>query len=480
LSETFTSSVGDILRSGKPIEERLKEWCSAVSGFVGGGIVSVLLFDRDSEDFSIKISTCKYRNNISEIHFAAKGTLERLALAERRSIVLEERNPPKEGCKQGVAMVIPLISYEEPIGVLTLHAVTESGFSQESQSAVYEAAKFLADTIGSSMREESIALRMTKVAAINEAGINIISTLDLPQLLKLVATSACMIMEAEACIIRLLDPDTGRYGIRECYGSKTEEERKNLFLLDKEAVTRILKGESSLLVRNLSEDKSWSALSHVARTLICLPMKGNDGILGTVTIIDKVQRDTFFRSPFSVKDLSTFSKFIKYAEKAIANAIAYARNEQLRNLDGLTGLPTLKYFRNRLMNEIGRAKRFNRRLILLVCEVHIRVSAESSISDGRMEDLVMKRMSKTIRGALREYDVVARINETKFGMILPETDEGNIGAISRVSKAIKQEVEQIRRKVKDTALDVRFGYAVFPDDGDDQEKLIFKSNIIQV
>ena len=167
-------------------------------------------------------------------------------------------------------------------------------------------------------------------------------------------------------------------------------------------------------------------------------------------------------------------------EKAVSNAIAYARNDQLRNLDGLTGLPTLKYFRNRLMNEISRAKRFKRRLVLLVCEVHVRVPSESSMRDCHVENQVMKRIAKTTRGTLREYDVVARINETKFGMILPETDEGNMSAVARISKAIKAEVEHIRSKVKDTVVDVRFGYAVFPDDGEDQEKLIFKSNILKV
>ena len=480
MPEAFISNAGDILRSGKPIEERLKEWCGEVSVFAGGGIVSVLLFDQDSEDFSIKVSTRKVRNNIPEIYFASKDTLEELALTERRSIVLEERIPPKEGCRHGAAMIAPLVSCDEPIGVLVIHALTDSGFSQECQFAVSEAAKLLADTIGSSLREESVALRMTKIDAINEVGVNIISTLDLSQLLKLVATSTCRIMETEICIIRLFDQDTGKYGIRECHRSNAEEERKDLFLLDKKAVTRILKGEPSLLVRNLSEDPEWSKFSDTARTMICLPLKGDEGAIGTITIVDKISQKAFLQPSFSTKDLNTFLKFIQYVEKAVSNAISYARSEQLRNLDGLTGLPTLKYFRDRLMNEISRAKRFKRRLVLLVCEVNVRVSAEPSMRDYHMENQVLKRVAKTIRGTLREYDIVARISDTKFGMVLPETDDGNMNAVARVSKAIKAEVEHIRKKVKDTAVDVRFGYAVFPDDGDDQEKLIFKSNIIKV
>ena len=477
MSETFVRNVGDILRSGKPIEERLEEWCNAVSGFVGGGIISVLLFDQDSEDFFMKFSTCKIRENIPGIRFASKGTLERLALIERRSIVLEERTPPKEGCRQSTFMMIPLVSCEEPVGVLVLNTVTESGFSEELQSAVCEAAKLLGDTIGSSLREESVTRRMAKIAAINEAGVNIISTLDLSQLLKLVSASACMIMEAEVCIIRLLDQETEKYGVREFCGNKTEEERKRLLLLDKKAVSHILKGEPSLLVRNLLEDEGWSEFSDAARTQICLPLKGDEGLLGTVTIIDKLTQKTF-KSFFSTKDLATFSKFVQYVERAVSNAIVYARNDQLRNLDGLTGLPALKYFRSRLVNEVSRAKRLKRRLVLLVCEVRVRVNAGSSNRDDHVENYVLKQVAKTIRGTLREYDVVARINEAKFGMILPETDGGNMSAVGRTSRAIRAEVERISKK--GTAVDVRFGYAVYPDDGDDQEKLIFKSNILKV
>ncbi|MCL2103288.1 MAG: diguanylate cyclase [Syntrophorhabdaceae bacterium] len=477
--ETFISKAGDILRSGKPIEESLKEWCDSVSDFIGEGIVSVLLFDQDSDDFFIKASTCKFRYNIPEIYFASKGSLEKLALTERRAIVLEERVFPDESRRRGAAMMVPLFSQNEPIGVLVLHAVSESGLSRKRQFVISEVAKFLADVVGSSIREESVALRMTKMSAINEAGINIVSTLDIAKLLKLASATACMIMEAEACIIRLLDRETGKYSIREYYGSKTEAERKNMFLLDKKAVARVLKGEP-LLARNLSEDKSWGDLSDAARTLICLPLRGGGDILGTVTIIDKLPHKSCFLSSFTSKDMETFSRFAQYVEKAVSNSIVYSRNDEMRNLDGLTGLPTLKYFRDRLMNEVSRAKRFGRRLVLLVCEVRVRVHAESSIHSGHMEDQVIRQVAKAIRGTLREYDVVARISDTKFGMILPETDNGNMSAVNRINKAITAEVEQIRQKIKDTAVDARFGYAVFPDDGDDQEKLIFQSNIIKV
>ena len=91
----------------------------------------------------------------------------------------------------------------------------------------------------------------------------------------------------------------------------------------------------------------------------------------------------------------------------------------------------------------------------------------------------MKQVAKAIRASLREYDIVARISEGKFGMILPEAEDGKISAIPRIKKAIAAEAEEIRRRARDARVEVRFGHASFPEDGDDHEKLIFKSNILK-
>lgn len=479
MPDVFARNAAEILRSARPIEERLREFCEELSGFVGGGTVSVLLFDRESEDFFVRTSTRRTHPASPELHFASEGTLEELALAERRPVILEERVSPPGSRRQGSVLLLPLVSSGEPQGVLVIYAVTAAGIPEDRQSAIADLSKVLADAVGASLREESAALRMTKIAAINEAGVNIISTLDLSRLLKLVATSACLILEAETCVIRLLDPQTGKYGIRESYGMKTEGEQKDLFLLDKKAVTRILKGEPSLLVRDVSAEKDWEEFADAVRTLICLPLRGEEGILGTITIFDKFPHKTFFPSSFTAEDLSTFGKFVRYVEKAVANAISFERNERLCNLDDATSLPTLKYFQDRLLHEISRARRFQRKLVLMICEVQSRIPEEALPRVGR-GDWVMKRVAKTLRETLREYDVVARISDAKFGMILPEAEDGTMSAIPRIKKAIAVSVEEIRRKSKDARIDVRFGHASFPEDGGDHEKLIFKSNILKM
>ncbi len=474
----YLRKTGEILRSGKPIEDRLREFCQATGEFLSGAVSSILLFDRDTEDFYLRTTTLRVSPAAQVVHHSSAGTIEDLALRERRAITLCEVHRSTDSRFRGEMFFYPLVSVDEPLGVLVIQSVTANGVAAEKMAALGEAVLLLSDSVGFSLREETAAQRMTKIAAINEAGINIISTLDLSRLLKLVATSSSLIMEAESCIIRVLDTQSGKYGIREFYGMKTEADQQDLFRMDKKGVTEILRGEPKVLVRDTANEEKWKEFAGVARTMIMLPMNRDGEIIGTVSMFDKFPHKTFYPASFNADDMGTFEKFIRYVEKAIGNAIAFEMNEKLKNLDASTGLPTLQYFQSRLLHELSRARRFRRRLVLMICEVSPRIPAREFSAVDR-EEWVIKRLSKVIRSALRGYDVVARISEWKFAMILPEAEDGKMSAIPRIKKSIVDEGEEIRKSMKDLKVDVRFGHASFPDDGEDHEKLIFKANILR-
>lgn len=474
----YLRKIGEILRSGKPIEDRLREFCEGTGEFLPGAVSSILLFDGDTEDFYLRTTTLRISPAAQIVHHSSAGTIEDLALRERRSITLCEVHRSADSRFRGEMFFFPLVSADVPLGVLVVQAVSQNGVAEERVGVLGEAALLLSDSVGISLREETTAQRMTKIAAINEAGINIISTLDISRLLHLVATSASLIMEAESCIIRLLDPQTGKYRIREFYGMKGEADQQDLFRMDMKGVTEVLRGGSSVLVRETATEEKWKEFAGVARTMILLPLNRDGEIIGSVSLFDKFPHKTFYPASFNSDDMGTFEKYIRYVEKAIGNAIIFERNEKLKNLDESTGLPTLQYFQTRLLHELSRGRRFRRRLVLMICEVTPRIP-ERGFSAIDREEWVIKRLSKVIRTALRGYDVVARISEWKFGMILPEAEDGKMSAIPRIKKSILDEVEEIRRSMKDLKVDVRFGHAGFPEDGEDHEKLIFKSNILK-
>ncbi len=479
MPEEFRSSAKEILRSSEAIDEKIKKITSLISSFLDDAVVSILLFDSEVDEFFIRGTTQKYQGGIDGVRFSAGGTIDSLSLIEKRVVSMREVNRPSESRLKAEYYAFPMIAMKELVGVTQIQYVGENQLSREKIEQVEEVVADLADMVALAVKEETISQRMTKIAAINEAGVNIISTLDLTRLIKLISTSAALIMEAEVCIIRLYDEDSGKYTIREFYGVKGEDVQKKLFQLDRLVVMDVLKTGKPVHIRDVAEEERFREFDGYAKSLICFPMRDGVEIIGTITIIDKISQKTFYPAPFNKEDFSNFEKLIRYVEKAVSNAIVFERNEKLKNVDDLTGLPNLKYFQNRLITELNRARRFNKKLVLMICEIIPHVTFSDFYVKGK-GDQILKRIAKTIRKSLREYDVVARISETKFGIILPEAEDGRISAIPRIKRAIESEMEAIRSGGKDIRVDVKFGHATYPDDGDDYEKLIFKTNILKM
>ncbi|RMG60041.1 MAG: diguanylate cyclase [Deltaproteobacteria bacterium] len=479
MPDDFRQRAKEVLRSSDPLDGKIRSFTTLLSEFLDNALVSILLFDGEVEEFFIRGTTARFEGGFDGIRYSAGGTVDYLSLVEKRPVSLREVNRPADSRLRAEYYAFPMTYGGDLIGVVQVQHVGEEGADEGKLKQVEESVGDLAGVVAMAIKEETISQRMTKIAAINEAGVNIISTLDLERLLNLVATSAALIMEAEICIVRLYDEDSGKYTIREYYGMKSDEVQKKVFHLDRLVVVDVLRTGKPVHIRDLGEVEKYREFEGYARSLICYPMKEQGEVIGTITVVDKISQKTFYPVPFTREDVNNFEKFIRYVEKAVANAITFEKSEKLKNVDDLTGLPNLKYFQNRLMTELNRARRFSKKLVLMICEVIPHVTFKDFYVRGK-GDRIIKRIARTIRSSLREYDVVARISETKFGIILPEAEDGRISAIPRIRKAIENEMEKIRGEGKEIRVDVRFGHATYPDDGDDYEKLIFKTNILKM
>lgn len=310
--------------------------------------------------------------------------------------------------------------------------------------------------------------------------VDLLSTLDVSRLLKLVSSASCLAMEARTCVVRLFDPATGKFAIRDVHGAPEGDDAKALFRLDTKVVTEVVRMGDALRVGDLAQDDAWREFDVAARTFLCMPLRDEGRVLGTVGLYGRVTRGAFEPEAFSAADSEAFSRFTRHVERVVANANALEEGG-IDAVDVGTGLPTLPYFRGRLTHEVARARRFKRRLVLMICEV---VPGGGSTEDGieafERGAFLERRIAKVVRAGLRDYDIVAKIADGRFGMILPEAEDGTVSAIPRVRRAVEAEIEEIRRKVPSLSTIVRFGHAAFPDDGEERDALIFKANRMEI
>jgi diguanylate cyclase (GGDEF)-like protein len=102
-------------------------------------------------------------------------------------------------------------------------------------------------------------------------------------------------------------------------------------------------------------------------------------------------------------------------EAALAQAAALALT------DDLTGVGTRRFVLERLADELGRARRYRRTLscVLLDLDGLSRVNEAVGTEGG---DALLRGTADAVRAQLRRSDVVGRLRDDEFLVVLPETD----------------------------------------------------------
>lgn len=120
--------------------------------------------------------------------------------------------------------------------------------------------------------------------------------------------------------------------------------------------------------------------------------------------------------------------------------------------DEPTGLYTPSYFRDRLEEELIRARRYGHSLSV------IRVIVDGIPEVGKADVLAraLRVSGQTVRNSVRRIDITARLDKREFGVILPYTGANASVAAERVVQALENNEEQL-------AFQARFGLAIYPD-----------------
>ncbi len=107
--------------------------------------------------------------------------------------------------------------------------------------------------------------------------------------------------------------------------------------------------------------------------------------------------------------------------------------------DLLTELPTFNHFARRLNDEFARARRMGRPVSVVLVDVN-NLTAVNREYGVRAGDAVLRHVARTIDATKRFNDVVARLGDDEFGVLLIDTGEEGIAAfIERLEDRLARE-----------------------------------------
>lgn len=127
-----------------------------------------------------------------------------------------------------------------------------------------------------------------------------------------------------------------------------------------------------------------------------------------------------------------------------------------------------------LKRQVTMARRFRRRVGLLSLDYEGAEQFQKNQS-YRLVQAMIKDISETLQGILRDYDVVAHVGNFRFIMGLPETDSlGCRITIERIRRGFGR-LSYLSERFEKYGMTPHFGFSCFPEDGQTADDLLSKA-----
>jgi diguanylate cyclase (GGDEF)-like protein len=178
---------------------------------------------------------------------------------------------------------------------------------------------------------------------------------------------------------------------------------------------------------------------------------------------------------YSAADLAVLERFARLASPIFNNALLYHRVLTTGLYDEVTNLYNAAYFDERLTEEVRRANRYKRALCLILIDLDnfTRFNDQAGHAEGNR---VLKDVAGLLREQTRETDVVARLENDAFAVLLVESDKNNAVLIGERIRSAFELRYMAQRNRNRPAISISGGLACFPSECKSRDQLVEKAS----
>lgn len=457
--------VHDILQRPDPMPERMRALCLFVANHTAGGIANLFVREGEEPEFRLAATSLEGGGFAGEYRVVpGRGIDGRVAESGRPHFL-------RGDAEQLEFVSLPLLAGKRTLGVLSVQSGAKAPTGRAAEEMFLEIAAAVADGLAQNEREGRISERASRLSAINETGIRMLSANELNEVVRLATSSAAMILDAEHTVLRLQDSENHRFAIRSYCGPAEDRQQEQLFKLDKHVSRGTIQRRTAYSILYADEDEGLQSLGTKCRSLLAAPLQRDGRVFGTIAVYDKIAADRFYASRFDNEDLQVFAKFVSYVEHAVMNARERTATRENRNFDPDTGLPNENYLTRRLEEEIARSAGRDAALALCVCSVE-NLDELAAAGGKAYARHAVHQVAEALRRSVRDFDVVGRCDDAEFRILLPEPGASPGDRVYGLARAVADAISKDETLHKPVRVALGFGYAIHPYDGADRETLL--------
>ncbi|HKZ52975.1 MAG TPA: sensor domain-containing diguanylate cyclase [Candidatus Acidoferrales bacterium] len=297
------------------------------------------------------------------------------------------------------------------------------------------------------------------------------STLQLDQVLKTIMEKVNELMSPDTWSLLLVDEKTNELYFQVATGAAADKLKEVRLKMGEGIAGWVAQTGQSAVVPDVQKDKRFAGhvdeiTNILTRSIICVPIRTKDRVLGVIEIINYVgKRD------FGPEDVALLQAMADYAAIALENAIHVQRIHELTITDDVTSLYNARHLNFVLETEIYRSNRYHYEFSLVFLDLdHFK---EVNDTYGHLiGSKLLCELADAIRGSLRMIDYAFRYGGDEFVVLLPQTGRE---AATVVARRLRQRLNDTRFMVAEGLnlhVTASLGLATFPLDATTKAEMI--------
>jgi diguanylate cyclase (GGDEF)-like protein len=313
--------------------------------------------------------------------------------------------------------------------------------------------------------------QVERLSLFHEVGKTLASTLDLQKILQTIMEKISDFLQPDTWSLLMLDEATQELYFEIAIGAGANK-LKDVRLKVGEGIAGWVAAEGEpVLVEDVRKDPRFvtkvDELTQIeTRSVVCVPIKGREKVLGVIELINCLGRESFRN-----EDIPILKNLADYAAIALENARYVQRITELTITDDCTALYNARHLHFVLDAEIYRSNRYNYEFSVIFIDLdHFK---QVNDTHGHLVgSKLLWMIGDLIKGHLRLIDYAFRYGGDEFVVLLPQTSKENALMVVRRIRDLLNSTVFFTEEGLNIKVTASFGLASFPNDARTRKEIL--------
>ncbi len=329
---SILSEISKISNSGADLSQKLQRIVEVVARGMGREGASVFLIDNAGKNVTLAAAIGLNQETIGKLSFPVGMGIAGWVAEQKVPLALEDpysdprfQYVPESGIEHFKSLLAaPIQDEDRCLGVIFVLSSPAWSAASSDVMLLTTTANQLSGVIRNARLFQDTQDRLSELSTLYELGKAFTSTLDVDQLLALIARNSTQALHAKSCSIRLLD----RPGKSVLYttlpsGPADDAVRELDAKLGARITAQLLRERKPLLLKDIRLAPLFHDVPGLAAgSLLGVPLIFHDSVVGAITLYEKQEG-----LPFDDDDLQFLTTIASSAAVAIENAVMFRRME---------------------------------------------------------------------------------------------------------------------------------------------------------